>query len=68
MVDKGCIHIQPDLRQKGVKLYCPPLNTKIQFSKTEVEMTRRIESARIHVERGKWSKLKTLEYCNVLFH
>ena len=51
MVDKWFIHIQPDLRQKGVKLYCPPFNTKVQFSKTEVEMTRRIASARIHVER-----------------
>jgi len=44
MVDKGFIHIQPDLRQKGVKLYCPPFNTKVQFSKTDVEMTRRIAS------------------------
>ena len=51
MVDKGFIHIHSDLRPKGVKLYCPPFKTKTQFSKTEVECTRRIASARIHVER-----------------
>ncbi|KAK3106233.1 hypothetical protein FSP39_015763 [Pinctada imbricata] len=37
MVDKG--------------LYCPPFLTKSQFSKKEVVITRRITSARIHVER-----------------
>ena len=51
MVDKGFINIKDDLHQKGVKLYCPPFLTKSQFSKKEVEMTRRIASARIHVER-----------------
>ena len=55
MVDKGFIHIQPDLKPLGVKLYCPPFKTKQQFSKTEVETTRRISSARIHVER-RWNK------------
>jgi hypothetical protein len=34
-----------------VKLYCPPFKTKDQFTKEEVECTRRIASARIHVER-----------------
>ena len=51
MVDKGFIHIQSDLKPLGVKLYCPPLKFKTRFSKTEVETTRRIASARIHVER-----------------
>lgn len=51
MVDKGFIHIQSDLKPLGVKLYCPPFKSKIQFSKAEVETTRRIASARIHVER-----------------
>lgn len=51
MVDKGFIHIQSDLKAIGVKLYCPPFKSKIQFSKGEVETTRRIASARIHVER-----------------
>jgi hypothetical protein len=39
------------LNAKGVKLYCPPFKTKDQFTKEEVECTRRIASARIHVER-----------------
>jgi len=65
MVDKGFIHIQPDLRPKGVKLYCPPFNTKVQFSKTEVEMTRRIASARIHVER-KMEQIKNFIIANLL--
>lgn len=51
MVDKGFIHLKPDLEKLGVKLYCPPFKTKDQFTKLEVEMTRRIASARIHVER-----------------
>ncbi|XP_052695680.1 uncharacterized protein LOC128174084 [Crassostrea angulata] len=51
MVDKGFIHIMGDLSQRGVKLYCPPFLTKHQFTKKEVESTRRIASARIHVER-----------------
>lgn len=52
MVDKGFIHMKGDLSQRGVKLYCPPFFfTKNQFTKKEVESTRRIASARIHVER-----------------
>jgi hypothetical protein len=51
MVDKGFIHICQDLKGKGVKLYCPPFRSSAQFSKQEVECTRRIASARIHVER-----------------
>ena len=51
MVDKGFIHIKGDLDKKNVKLYCPPFKTKNQFTKEEVELTRRIASARIHVER-----------------
>lgn len=51
MVDKGFIHIQSDLKAIGVKLYCPPFKSKIQFSKGEVQTTRRIASARFHVER-----------------
>lgn len=57
MVDKRFIHIQSDLKAIGVKLYCPPFKSKIQFSKGEVETTRRIASARIHVER-KMEQLK----------
>jgi len=51
MVDKGFIHLKSDFEKIGVKLYCPPFKTKEQFSKEEVELTRRIASARIHVER-----------------
>jgi hypothetical protein len=51
MVDKGFIHLKSDLSKKGVKLYCPPFKTKEQCTKEEVECTRRIASARIHVER-----------------
>jgi hypothetical protein len=51
MVDKGFTHIKSDLSKKGVQLYCPPFKTKEQFTKEEVECTRRIASARIHVER-----------------
>ena len=51
MVDKGFIHIGKDLKCKGVKLYCPPFKSELQFSRSEVETTRRIASARIHVER-----------------
>ena len=51
MVDKGFIHLKSDFEKIGVKLYCPLFKTKEQFSKEEVELTRRIASARIHVER-----------------
>ena len=51
MVDKGFIHLKSELAKKQVKLYCPPFKTKEQFTKEEVELTRRIASARIHVER-----------------
>ncbi|XP_063404470.1 uncharacterized protein LOC134687938 [Mytilus trossulus] len=53
MVDKGFIHIQSDFKKKGVKLYCSPFMSakRNQFSKSEVECTRMIASARIHVER-----------------
>lgn len=44
-VDKGFIHIANDLKCKGVKLYCPPFKSELQFSRS------RIASARIHVER-----------------
>lgn len=50
MVDKGFIHIPNDLKGKGVKLYCPPSKSELQFSSSEVETTR-IASARIHGER-----------------
>lgn len=51
MVDKGFVHLRTDFRPKKIKLYCPPFKTNEQFTKSEVEMTRRIASARIHVER-----------------
>ena len=51
MVDKGFANMKTDLSGKGVKVYCPTCKTKTQFSKEEVEFTRRIASARIHVER-----------------
>lgn len=51
MVDKGFVHLKADFERKCVKLYCPPFKTKSQFTKEEVEITRRIASARIHVER-----------------
>jgi hypothetical protein len=55
MVDKGCVHRANDLKGRGVKLYCPPFKSKLQFSKNEVETTRRIASARIHVKPKKWN-------------
>lgn len=51
MFDKGFIHIAYDLKCKGVKLYCPPFKSELQFSRSEVETTRIIASARILVER-----------------
>lgn len=51
MVDKGFVHLKADFERKCVKLHCPPFKTKSQFTKEEVEITRRIASARIHVER-----------------
>ena len=51
MVDKDFIHVANDLKSKGVKLYCPPFKSELQISRGEVETTRRIASARIHVER-----------------
>ena len=51
MADKGFINIEGDLQKLGVKLYVPPLKTNTQLSKSDVEKTRRIASARIHVER-----------------
>lgn len=61
MVDKGLIQIQSDLKTIGVKLYCPPFKSKIQLSKGEVETTRRIASARIHVER-KMEQIKIFQF------
>lgn len=61
MVDKGFIHIQSDLKAIGVKLHCPPFKSKIQFSKGEVQTTRRIASARFHVER-KMEQIKKNPY------
>ena len=52
MVDKGFIQLKSDLEKKNAKLYCQPfMSSKAQFSKAEVELTRRIASARIHMER-----------------
>lgn len=51
MVDKGFVHLKADFERKCVKLHCPPFKTKSQFTKEEVEITRRIASARFHVER-----------------
>lgn len=51
MVDKSFVHIANDLKSKGVKRYCPPFKSELQSSRSEVETTRRIASARIHVER-----------------
>ena len=51
MADKGFINIEGDLQKLSVKLYAPPLKTNTQLSKSDVEKTRRIASARIHVER-----------------
>lgn len=46
MVYKGFIRIANDLKCKGVKLYCPPFKSELQFNRSEVETTRRIASAR----------------------
>jgi hypothetical protein len=44
--------LKSDLEKKNAKLYCPPfMSSKAQFSKSEVEFTKRIASARIHMER-----------------
>ena len=62
MVDKGFIHIANDLKSKGVKLYCPPFKWELQFSRGEVETTRRIAFARIHVER----KMEQINFFRIL--
>ena len=59
IVDKGFIHIANNLKIKGFKLYCPPFKSELQISRSEVETTRRIASARIHVER-KMEQIKIL--------
>ncbi len=52
MVDKGFINLKSDFKGKNIKLYCPPfLSSSSQLSKSEVECTRRVAAARIHVER-----------------
>lgn len=52
MIDKGFIQLKSDLEKKNAKMYCPPfMSSKAQFSKAEVELSRRIASARKHVER-----------------
>ena len=52
VVDKGFIQLKSDLEKKNAKLYCPPfMSSKAQFSKSEFEFTKRIASARIHMER-----------------
>ena len=52
MADEGFIHIKTYLDfKKGAKLYCPLFKTKNQFTEEEVQNTRRIASARIHVEK-----------------
>lgn len=51
MVDKGLIHIANDLKCKGFKLYYLPFKSELKFSRCEVETTRRVASARNHVER-----------------
>lgn len=50
MVDKG-FTISELLKEKKVKLYMPPFRKENKFTKSQVETTRRIASARIHVER-----------------
>lgn len=51
MDDKSFIHIANGLKSKGVKRYCPPVKSELQSSRSEVETTCRIASARIHVDR-----------------
>lgn len=52
MADRG-FTIEDLLKEKGVTLNIPPfLTQRSQFSKEEVEETRKIASVRIHVERG----------------
>ena len=62
MVNKGFIHIANDWNSKGVKLYCPPFKSELQFSRGELETTRRIASARIHVER----KMEQINFFRIL--
>ncbi|WAR17919.1 hypothetical protein MAR_032513 [Mya arenaria] len=51
--------------KKDVKLYCPPFKTKEQFTKEEVNLTRRNASARTHVER-KMEQLKNFRILQVV--
>lgn len=53
MVDKGFVHLTSNFQPKGVKMYCPPFLKAVEkrFTKDQVEFTRRVASARIHVER-----------------
>jgi len=53
MVDKGFVHLISNFQPKGVKMYCPPFLKSVEkrFTKDQVEFTRRVASARIHVER-----------------
>lgn len=63
MADKGFLNIKSDLEKLGVTLYAPPMNTKGQLSKEQVLLTRRIASARIHVER-KMEQIKNFRIFN----
>lgn len=67
MVDKGFIHIANDLKCKGVNIYCPPFKSELQFSRSEVETSRRIASARIHVER-KMEQRKNFRILHGIMH
>jgi hypothetical protein len=58
MVDKGFVQLKSDLRKLSVKLYCPPFKTKSQFSKEEVDLTRRILHLQEFMLRGRWSILQ----------
>ena len=51
--DKGFFHLNTAFKTKGIKMYCPPFMSAAikQFTKEQIEFTRRVASARIHVER-----------------
>jgi hypothetical protein len=53
MVDKGFFHLNTDFKTKGIKMYCQPFMSAAikQFTKEQIEFTRRVASARIHVEK-----------------
>ena len=50
-VNKGFIHIKTYISGGNVQYYCSPFKSSSRCSKTEVDYTRRLVSARIYIDR-----------------